>query len=415
MRSVLLAVLCSVSLSAQAQTGGADGSPASADASAGSRTADVRPQTHYPALLADSYIGVSVGRIGYRFSSRQLEPGFSAAGVEIPNLSARVALFGHRFGPHLSAELVYMRPTNWVQYQDVGGQPSSHSVWMTVAGGTIRPTLPLSNRVSVFAQGGLGIITRRGFAVGNTPVVRSQVSGAVLFGGGVDYHLTRRWDLTADLLAARSMSDPIQPATTNVSTGFRYTMRPASLEATAAIDRPGVIFPARQLQVEYSHMRLGYRMNDLFVKRVPIFWGGNVELAQGFALHVVRNVMHTPKVFALDVGLSAGAWSGRAPGSRFVTLSAYPVARFTFLRTRPTDLYFMYSAAGPSYISMSVVDGKKVGRGFTFQDFLGFGAFLGARRNFSAQVKITHYSNGNLLTENAGVKVPLTLSLGYGF
>jgi hypothetical protein len=28
-------------------------------------------------------------------------------------------------------------------------------------------------------------------------------------------------------------------------------------------------------------------------------------------------------------------------------------------------------------------------------------------------VKINHYSNGNIFTQNAGVKIPLTFSVGY--
>jgi hypothetical protein len=30
-------------------------------------------------------------------------------------------------------------------------------------------------------------------------------------------------------------------------------------------------------------------------------------------------------------------------------------------------------------------------------------------------VKINHYSNGNVFTDNAGVKVPLTFGFGYTF
>ena len=57
----------------------------------------------------------------------------------------------------------------------------------------------------------------------------------------------------------------------------------------------------------------------------------------------------------------------------------------------------------------------KTGRHFTFQDFMGVGAFLGKARRVSAVLKINHYSNGNLLTDNAGIKVPLTLGLGLTF
>jgi hypothetical protein len=46
---------------------------------------------------------------------------------------------------------------------------------------------------------------------------------------------------------------------------------------------------------------------------------------------------------------------------------------------------------------------------------LGVGAFLGMGRRWSAAVKINHYSNGNLMADNAGLKVPLTLGVGFTF
>ena len=98
-----------------------------------------------------------------------------------------------------------------------------------------------------------------------------------------------------------------------------------------------------------------------------------------------------------------------------MTLSAYPLLRFTILRTRPADVWAMYSLAGPTYISKTIIDGRDTGRRFTFQDFMGAGAFAGKGRRVSLSVKINHYSNGNLFAENAGVKVPITFSIGYTF
>lgn len=46
---------------------------------------------------------------------------------------------------------------------------------------------------------------------------------------------------------------------------------------------------------------------------------------------------------------------------------------------------------------------------------MGFGVFLGPRRQFNIGVKINHFSNGNIQTENAGVKIPYTFNLGYTF
>ena len=136
---------------------------------------------------------------------------------------------------------------------------------------------------------------------------------------------------------------------------------------------------------------------------------------QGLAAHYDRNVFHTRKVFALDVGASASSWRSRDDRQRFATLSIYPLFRFIFLRTAPADVYLCYSLAGPTYISERILDGLDTGRHFTFQDFIGAGAYLGRHRHVVAGIKINHYSNGNIFTTNAGIKVPVTFTAGYAF
>ncbi|HKH63798.1 MAG TPA: acyloxyacyl hydrolase, partial [Flavitalea sp.] len=96
-------------------------------------------------------------------------------------------------------------------------------------------------------------------------------------------------------------------------------------------------------------------------------------------------------------------------------LSVFPLFRFTFIRTRPADLYFYYSVAGPTFISKTKIDDVNTGKHFTFQDLMGLGIFSGKNRNINAEVRIGHYSNGNIFPYNEGVKVPLTFNLGYAF
>jgi hypothetical protein len=69
--------------------------------------------------------------------------------------------------------------------------------------------------------------------------------------------------------------------------------------------------------------------------------------------------------------------------------------------------------AGPSFISKKIIDNEYTGRQFTFQDFMGIGFFAGLKKNWNAGIRIVHFSNGNIFPQNAGVKVPLTFSLGY--
>ena len=83
---------------------------------------------------------------------------------------------------------------------------------------------------------------------------------------------------------------------------------------------------------------------------------------------------------------------------------------------RPSaDMYFMYSVAGPTYLTKYTIDNIYVGGQFSFQDLMGIGAFFGKAKNFNIAATIGHYSNGNLLPNNPGIQVPLVMSVGYAF
>lgn len=376
------------------------------------RAEDTR--TQYPAFLAHSYFGASFGSLYYDFSGRQLEPGFQAGAVEVPHAAARVTLFGHEFNRFLSAQVTYMRPVLYVSYRNVNGDEERHRLLVHYGGLTLKPQLPLGRRVSVFGEAGLGITSRRAVSIGGAPAVTAAHHASILLGGGVEYHLSPAWDLTAGVTYAPGDERTRQPAALLWSGGFRVNLRPLPAERVEANRSPGVGFPRSLVQAEYT-TGVGYGVNDFVSKKVPIFWGGAVKVARGVAVHYQRNVFHTRKRFALDLGTSVSYWRSRADGQDFAAVAAYPLFRLTMVRTRPADLFIFYSLAGPSWVSRSVIDGRDTGGAFTFQDFMGVGAFLGKDRSFCAAIKINHYSNGNLMTDNAGIKVPLTLGLGLTF
>jgi Lipid A 3-O-deacylase (PagL)/OmpA-like transmembrane domain len=372
-------------------------------------------RTQYPRLLQNSYISINVGAIDQPFSQAQLEPGFRAASIEVPRVDVRVMLIGHEFNRFVSAQASYMRPLNYVSYTSVGrGDIDRHHVRVNFGAVTLKARLPVAGRWSAYGEGGLGFTSRTGFNLGDTPVVTDAHYASMLIGGGAEYRITPSWDLTGGMTFSPGRDDVQQPHTLFFSSGFRYTVRPLPAERVDANRDAGVIFPRQMIQVEYSS-GTGYGVNDFVSRKVPIFWGGHAKVDFGIAPHYERNVFHTRKVFALDVGASAGFYKTRQNDERFVTLSVYPLFRFTFLRARLADMYFAYSLAGPTYISKVILDDLNTGRHFTFQDFMGIGWFAGASRNLNLGVKINHYSNGNIFTQNAGVKIPLTLSVGYAF
>jgi len=372
-------------------------------------------RTQYPRLLQNSFITINVGAIDQPFSQAQLQPGFQATSIEVPGVDVRVVLFGHEFNESLSAQASYMRPLNYVAYRGVGpGDTQAHHVRVNFGTVTIKGRVPLAGRWSAYGEGGLAFTSRTGFALGDTPVVTDAHYASPVIGGGIDYRVARTWDLTAGTTLLPGRSSVSEPRTLFSSGGFRYTMRPLPPDVVAANRDAGFVFSRQLVQVEYSS-GAGYGVNDFVSRTVPIFWGGHARVDFGIAPHYERNVFHTRKRFALDVGASAGIYKTRQNNDRFYTLSLYPLFRFTFLRARLADMYFAYSLAGPTYISKIVLDGLDTGRHFTFQDFMGIGWFAGSRRQVNAGVKINHFSNGNIFTQNAGVKIPLTFSVGYAF
>lgn len=175
-------------------------------------------------------------------------------------------------------------------------------------------------------------------------------------------------------------------------------------------------FPKHLLQIGYSSDWAGFDINRQFSgglkTSIPMFWLGDVFVKEGLFISYQRNIFHTYKSFSLDWGASLATYKTQDQES-FYAISVFPVIRWWFLRTKPIDVYFNYSLIGPAYISKSVLDNIDTGEEATFQDFMGVGFLFGKTRAFNIDLKIAHYSNGNIFTENPGVAIPLTISLGY--
>jgi hypothetical protein len=211
---------------------------------------DIR--TQYPAGLMNANFGVSIGYINYPFSSAQLEPGYSVKGVTVPHTAVRILLYGCAINKSLSARITYMRPVNWVQYQNVNGDKKNHTVWMNIAGLTLNAEVPVSKKVSFSGEAGLGIITRNGFEVNNIPVVKnaSYVSG--MFGGGIQYHLGKKWDLQLSTNWSPESKKLKQPHTLFIGGGFHYHLRPLSKEKAVRNAQGEFFFPKDMIMAGYT-------------------------------------------------------------------------------------------------------------------------------------------------------------------
>ena len=374
---------------------------------------DTRAQ--YPAFMRDSYFSLRLGYIGYLFTATQLEPGFEAGSIERPRPAVRLDFFGHHFTKNLSAQITYMRPAQFVEYNDINGKNGNHPVSNAYAGLTLQWDIPLTSKLAAYLEGGYGVTSRSGIVVDGKVALQPAHYGSALVGGGLTYPITSTVDFMLGATYSPGRQEFEQPSTRIYTAGLRYNMRTLPASAVAGNRDGGFAFPPNVVRAGFSTNLLSYGVNDVFSKWIVIFWGGHVDTKQGLSIEYERNVFHTRKRFAFDLGFSASVWESNEKNQTFSTLSAYPLVRFFLTRGDALDTYFSYSIAGPTYISEYQLDDLNTGAKFTFQDMMGFGAYIGKSRRLNAEVSIKHFSNGNLATANAGVKVPLTFKVGLAF
>ncbi len=302
-----------------------------------------------------------------------------------------------------------------MEYHNLNGTKETRRVSNAYGGVALAFTVPLSESVYGYLEGGGGVTSRSGVDLnGQTALVGAHYTSGML-GAGLDIKASRNIDvlLSATYLPGRRSFN--QPSTRMYTGGLRYHMRPVPEAAVEENRSGGYVFPTNLIRAGFTTNALSYGLNDLFSKKIPIFWGGHVETRHGVTIDYQRNVFHTKKVFAFDLGASGSFWLSDGNGETFRTLSAYPMFRFFMLRSQPADLYFNYSLAGPTFISRPIIDDQETGTRFTFQDFMGIGALLGRDHRTNLEIGIKHFSNGNLFTTNASVKVPVTISVGFAF
>jgi hypothetical protein len=372
-------------------------------------------RAQYPRFLKNSYFNFNFGYINFPFSSKQLEPGYQSESITNHHFGMRLIFFGHQFNKNLAGQVSYMKPLQYVIYNNVNGDKEKHSVWMHSGTLSLKGQVPVLKKVSAYGEAGLAIFSRRGFKINDAFAVKDFSYSTILLGAGLEYHLHPKWGVLANFNYAPGNSGNKQPHEVFYSAGLKYNLTPIPEEIVKRNANSGYIFPENILQLGYSTNALGYGANNFLSKKVAIFWGGGIEIEKGFTLRYQKNIFHTRKVFSFDAGISAGYWQSKEKKEDVYTFSIFPTLRFTAIRSKPADIYLFYSVAGPSYISKTVVDEKDSGKHFTFQDFMGFGGFLGDQKKMNAEISINHYSNGNIFVYNRGFKIPLTFTVGYSF
>ena len=294
------------------------------------------------------------GSIHYPFSNKQLAPGFRVESVDTPHVAARVVLFGHRFHEYLSAQLSYTRPVEWVRYEGLNGNETSHSVRIAMGDVSLKSQYPLASHLALYGEVGLATVSRTGFEVNGLPVLAHTHYFAPLVGVGVEYSMNPRWDVVAGVAYVPKNN---QRQLAIGSMGLRYNMRPLSPEHVRAAQEGGFFFPENLIHLSVVTNVLGYGWNNAVSGKVPVFWGGDTQVAHGFTVRYQRNVFHSRSRVALDAGVSVSILESDLAGDNFVALSLYPLVRWIFLRTTPADLFVSY----PSPDRPSCRSGSSIG------------------------------------------------------
>ncbi len=376
-------------------------------------------RSQLPTFLQKSYFEVNVGIINYPFNQAHLENGFTFHSLQVPPIAVRLVLFGYQFNKSFSARISYMRPVAWLKYHyTVDELTFDHllnlQVWMNYASLNLKYEHALNKKFSVFAEAGYSIVTRNGYTGWYGTVVKNAKFSSLQLGAGLSYHLNKKWELQLSSVFTPENKKEKQPYTSFVSAGFTYRLQAYPEMQQEEAKDSNHIHPKQMIQFGFSSNSFGYGVNN-FLEKSYLFWGGNAEVNHGFSATYQRNIFYSTKFFSMDWGVSFSLWQSELNKDSFFTFSVFPVLRFTFLRTTKADAYLFYAVAGPTYISKKMIDAIDTGGHFTFQDNMGLGLFFGEQRKYNAEIRIGHFSNGNILTKNPGIKIPLSFNLGFAF
>jgi Lipid A 3-O-deacylase (PagL) len=378
-----------------------------------------KPPFQFPQLLKHASFGVDIGLFQYAFSAAQLEPGYKVKSVKIPPLGIRVNLLSYNFNKHFAANIYYMRPVLFVEYNNINNDGKRYLVTPNIGAFTVRGNIPITTKLQLHAETGLSIVTRSGININDEPVLKEASYASMFFESGFTYKLNNKWRLQTSMSYVPGNKKEKHPYTAFYSAGFRYHMQPLAADKLIEKQKAGYYFPKQVLQIGITNNAFGYGVNDFFsgktINPVPVFWGGGARVQKGISINYLQTAYHGRKFFSLEWGISAGYWQTEELKEQFFTIAAYPVFKFHVLRLKNADGYFYYSVAGPAFQSKTNLDFEPLGKKFTFRDYMGIGTYTGKHKRLNLELNIGHFSNGNLFPFNAGIMVPLSLYAGYCF
>lgn len=368
--------------------------------------------------LSNTYYGAQFGVSHARYTSRMLVN--SAPNPLITgNLGVSAHIYiGYQFDRYWASELgvIYFYKPEVRDYLEYSGDGSKTYIKNNLVGLYLRGTVPVSRNFNLYGKAGVGYVSRNSIIGVPGDILKLGPFFSFLFAGGMSYQIYSQLYLDASVFFAPPNARYQLPWSTFYGVGLYYLIgKPKG--------RMKRVAQASQRWRCYS-VDVGYYNRGFFHLYVnqwvtypylPIFWKGYTYAKSGAQILFDQLFFHTQRVFGFYWGVSVSRWRSLIQRKSFYAVSIFPELKLWFLRRRSVQLYFMYSAAGPSYISRWIIDDQSIAGHFTFQDFLGLGMTLGQRHAFDVAFKIIHYSNGGTLPSNPGTDVPVVLSMGYTF
>jgi len=383
-----------------------------------------RLQTQPSKFLAKTYYGVNLGGIFYPFSNDHLKDGFVTETFSKNRFSGRF-LLGYSITPSLGIQYGVLRPANWFQYDNVNNIGYTRSVWINVWSLSFKKDFKIHKNWSAFAELGYSNVTRVGFDIEQEQIYDDVHFGSEIYGAGIQYNINDKWRLSLSGVFIPRSKTHNQPEISQASLGFEYHLLPLEEAKAKSYSENEYFFPKHLIQLSYGYGGIGYGVNRFFSMKtvvgsvrgvgIPVFWLGDSKAQHSFSVTYQNTIFRTRKVFSLDWGVSVTGFQTEASKTNVLAISIFPEVRFFLWRNKAFDLYTNYSLIGPTYISKKDLDGFKTGPKLTYQDKMGVGAFFGNNRRYNFELRIMHYSNGNIFTENDGVAIPIQFTIGKTF
>jgi hypothetical protein len=383
-----------------------------------------KQKTKFTNFLAKSYYSINLGGIFYPFSNNNLIDGYGTETFSRNWFSGRL-LLGHKLKEDLSVQFGTMRPAAWFKYDNVNNIGYDRSVWINAWSLSLKKDFKLLKKTTFYAEAGIANLTRFGFSIDDKVIYDDAHYASLIYGFGFQYKLTDKWRLSANGTFLPKSTKHNQPSISQASLGFEYHLQQVDDKTADEYAKNDYFFPNNIFQVSYGTGAIGFGFNQFFGMSlpvgdfesfgIPVFWVGNVKAQHAVSLTYQRLIYRSEKIFSLDWGVSATYFQSRKGKSNVFAFSVFPVLRFYLMRKKNFDFYTNYSIIGPAYISKADIDGYKSGPKITYHDTMGFGVFLGKERKYNVELRIMHYSNGNIFTRNDGVAIPLQLTLGKTF